>query len=153
MDMGIAVAVADIDLAARRHRDIGRVVERQTEARAVPFAQRRLEPAACIEDHHLMRVPVDQQHAVVGVDKDAMRVADLPGTPTAGELAVRGEHDDRRPGSLKRVDIARAIERELTDMAERHTVPLWDHAITARAQCHVQTVGGDLRIQDGPRCR
>jgi hypothetical protein len=38
MHMGIAVPVADIDVAARRDRDIGRVVERQAKARMMALA-------------------------------------------------------------------------------------------------------------------
>jgi hypothetical protein len=38
MDMGIAIAVADVDIATRRDCNIGRMVERQAKARVIAVA-------------------------------------------------------------------------------------------------------------------
>jgi hypothetical protein len=93
-------------------------------------------------------IAVDQQHAIVGVDKDAVRVVDLPRTPGIDEIAFRAKNDDRRPGPLKRINPAGAVDRELADMAERHAVPRARHCIAMRAQHYAQLIGRDLRVHD-----
>ncbi|MEZ4572340.1 MAG: hypothetical protein R2849_18895 [Thermomicrobiales bacterium] len=66
MDDGIGVAIADVDLAVTRHRDVAGMVERLLESRVVPLADLHLEITFRREAEHLVGVPVDDENEVVG---------------------------------------------------------------------------------------
>ena len=139
MDDRVAVAVGDIDLAVRRDRDAGGVVERRLELRRVPRADGAGLPAFRGEDEDLMGIAVHQQDATVGRDGQAVRVCDPFLAPGRMHATVRVEDDHRRLGALVGVHPARRVHGDGADEPERrlarclppgalHTVPPLAHA-------------------------
>ena len=52
---------------------------------------------------NLVRVAVDEENAIVGVDKDPMGIGHLAVAPSVDEATIRCKDDDRRVGALKSV--------------------------------------------------
>ena len=140
MDDGVAVAVRDVDVAVRRDRDAGRVVEWRLKPRQVPRADGADLLAFGGEDQNLVRIPVDQQDAAVGRDGQAVRIGDPILAQCCMHAPVRVEDDDGRLGALIRVDPAACIDGDGADQPERSVSrclpPRALHAVTPIAHDH-----------------
>ena len=87
-----AVAVGDEDLAVRPEGHVARMVERLE--RTVTLAERGHLPAVHVEGDDLVRVPVDDPDAVLGIAGDHVRVEDPPASKRFDETALRVELHD-----------------------------------------------------------
>ena len=122
MDDGVAVAVRDVDVAVRRGRDTGRVVEGRLKPRRVPRADGAGLLAFGGEDQNLVGIPVDQQDAAVGRDGQAVRIGNPALAPGRMHVAVRVEDDDGRLGALIGVDPSACIDGDGADQPERRAL-------------------------------
>jgi hypothetical protein len=118
MHRRIAVPVRDVDLPVRRHRDVGRVIERRLERRAPAVAQHEQDAALGGELQHLVLVSVAEIDMVVRTDEDPVGVAQTLASPRAEEMTVTVEHQDRRVGPLVEVDAVLGIHRDVADEPE-----------------------------------
>ncbi len=89
------------------------------ELRIVPRADGTDFRSAGGEDQNLVGIAVNQQDAVVGRDRHAVRVGEDPLAPRRVKAAVRPENDDRRIGALVGIYPAPRIDRDTTDHAQR----------------------------------
>jgi hypothetical protein len=157
---GVAVAVRDEHLAARRHRDVGDHVERPAgianrrladlEARVRrPFrvAERHQQLAAGGELSDRVVEIVGAVDVIVAVDEDAVCAREDPLAPRGEEAAVLVEYDDRVLAPVEDVDPVLRIHRDARDLDERPALgqlfpALQDLVLQAvRADRH----GGSLR--------
>ena len=98
MNVGVAVAVGDIDIAAQSDRDIRRMIERQPEPGLMAFAQGRQQPPVGIEDQDLVRVPV----------ASSTRSSEVMKIP-CGSLIGAASHDAARSPSGVRTTIGAPV--------------------------------------------
>ena len=133
MDAGVAVAVGDVEVAERRHGDVGRVVERragaldraEVEARGagvaaglplVPSVEEQLARGRELADR-VVEV-VGQVDRVVGADGDAVRPREQPLAPGAQELAVPVEDDDRMLAAVEDVHAVARVDGDADGLDE-----------------------------------
>src|SRR5437660_10539483 len=110
MHAAIAVAIGDVEVAVRAHRDVGRAVERPTGARdadrilavvagvrrRVPRPQRHERLAGRRELAHGVVAVVGAEDGAVRTDRDAARaIGELAVTPGAQDIALAVVDDAR----------------------------------------------------------
>ena len=137
MDDGVAVAVGDVDLAVRRDRNTGRVVEGRLKLRRMPRADGAGRLAAGAEDEDLVGIAVHEQDAAVGRDGQAVRIGDAVLAPGRMHATVRAEDHHRRLGALVGIHQPGRVHRDGADEPERRPArvlpPRTFHAITSIA--------------------
>jgi hypothetical protein len=69
----------------------------------LPVAKYEEQFTHAVKAQHLMAIPVGHQDALVGGDRDAVRVRDQSLTKCTNESAVAVEYDDWRIGALANV--------------------------------------------------
>ena len=109
---GVPVAVGDEQLAGGGHADIGRMVERRLEGRAVSRADGRQQLPIRRVFQDLVGVPVHEVHGVVGPDVDMVGVGGyaVRAGPGGHRVPVTVEHQHRWPLPLEHVDPILAID-------------------------------------------
>src|SRR5262249_40325411 len=141
MDVGVAVAVGDIDLAVDGLRRGGGMVEGRAERGPMALAQGLRDIAGVIEAQDLMGVAVDHQDRAVRGGIDGVRLRERAFAPAAQEGAVALEHQDGAVGAaLGDVHAALAIDHQVGDEAEAlargQARPLAMDGVAAVAQDH-----------------
>ena len=107
MDLRIAVAVGDIDLAVSGDSGSRWMVERRRPSRGVSFADPQDRLALKVEDDNLMRVAVGDPDAVRMVDRNAVRIEDLALPVAVKERAVRVKDQHRRLAAPQHMHISK----------------------------------------------
>src|SRR6185437_1201327 len=115
VDPRIRVAVRDVDLAVRGRRRVGRMIERRLPMRRVPLAEPKEHSSVRGAGDHFVGVPVDEENAVARIDIDAVRVGDQPLAIGPQKLPVGPKDDDWRIPTSEAMNIAGAVDGDLTD--------------------------------------
>ena len=122
----VAVAVGHVDLPARRHGDIGRVIERCLERRPAPVAERQHHPTIRRQLEHLVLVTVAEIDVVIRADEDPVGVEETLAAPPAEEATVMIEDHDRRILPLIEIDAVPRVHGHVAD--EPQAPPRGHHA-------------------------
>src|SRR5262249_54029705 len=136
----VAVAVAHINVAARRKRRVRATVER-----LAAHVWGRLPGHAELEQHlslggalaHDVTAVVGAVEDVVGVDVQPVRARERALPPGPDEVALAVEDDHRVLAAVEAVDAVLAIDRDRGDVLElpsfRQLRPVLDHAVAVLA--------------------
>jgi hypothetical protein len=143
VDLGIAVAVGDVDLAFRRQSRMGAAVERfAAHIRRRPAGNAELQEHLAVERAFADEMPaiIGQVNRFVRSHMDAMRPRILALTPGAQKITLAIEHHDRVFAAVEHIDIVLGVDPDRPDLLERPAVrqfrPILDDAVLEIAGAH-----------------
>ena len=125
VDLGVAVAVGDVDLALRRQRGMGAAAERTAaheRRRLAGYAEGHQHLAVERAFAHAMRAVIGAEDRVVGRHVHAVRARENALAPRPQEVAVPVEHDHRVFAAVEHIDIVVAVHADRADLVERPAV-------------------------------
>jgi hypothetical protein len=127
VDMRIAIAVGNEDVAIRRCGDRRRMVERRAEARPLRVPEAKPNFPVGPEGEDPVIVPIHRENAPIGRDGDAVSVRDRLAPPLLEQFAFGAKNEDDRLSSHQDIGAPNGIDRDIGGEAElapnRHACP------------------------------